>query len=153
MYFLQKNTVKCKIPAMDFTHTDFDSSGLEYCKSKEDALEMEGLVYQLAQNTLTENKCGSMCERAIYNSILNTYSTNVLGKELKVFGDGYFIVWAFYSSLYVSEKTETYVFDFDSALIAVGGSLGLYVGWSAYTIVMDVIEFVYMKCSNYFKKP
>ena len=67
----------------------------------------------------------------------------VLGKELKVYGEGYCIVWAFYSSLYVNEKIETYVFDFDTALVAVGGSLGLFLGWSCHSIIMGIIEFLY----------
>ena len=34
----------------------------------------------------------------------------------------------FFSSLYVTENVATYFFDFDSALVAVGGTLGLLLG-------------------------
>ena len=82
----------------------------------------------MAQKTQKNGLCGSVCSRSIYSSALNYLSERVLSKELKVYGKGYCIIWAFYSSLYVNEKIETYVFDFDTALVAVGGSLGLFLG-------------------------
>ena len=108
-------------------------------------LEVESLTYQLAQKTVTQHLCGPLCSRTVYSSILNFYSENVLSKEIHTFGDGYFVVWAYYSSLYVTEKKETYIFDFDSALVAVGGSLGLFLGWSCYSMIVDLIEFIYYR--------
>ena len=118
-------------------------SGLEYCNNKTDGLAMNGLIYELAQKTQKNGLCGSVCSRKIYSSALNYLSERVLSKELKVYGEGYCIIWAFYSSLYVNEKIETYVFDFDTALVAVGGSLGLFLGWSCHSIIMGIIEFLF----------
>ena len=73
---------------------------------------------------------------------MNFLSKRVLSKELKQYGDGYYIIWAFYSTLNVNEKIETYVFDFTSALVAVGGSLGLFVGWSIFSMVSTLIDFI-----------
>ena len=53
-----------------------------------------------------------------------------------------------YSSLYVNEKIETYVFDFDSALVAVGGIFGLYLGWSGHSIIMTMIDYFQRKMSQ-----
>ena len=39
--------VKCKVPALDFTN--FDTSYLSYCSTKDSALEMDALIYKLAQ--------------------------------------------------------------------------------------------------------
>ena len=116
-------------------------SGLEYCDNKEDGLAINGLIYELAQKTQKNGLCGSVCSRKIYSSALNYLSERVLSKELKVYGEGYCIIWAFYSSLYVNEKIETYVFDFDSALVAVGGIFGLYLGWSGHSIIMTMIDY------------
>ena len=55
---------------------------------------------------------------------------------------GYYIIWAFYTSLHVETKKESYVFDFDSALVAVGGSLGLFLGWSCQSIVSSWIDYI-----------
>jgi hypothetical protein len=130
---------------------------LEYCNNKEDGLAINGLIYELAQKTQKNGLCGSVCSRKIYSSALNYLSERVLSKELKVYGKGYCIIWAFYSSLYVNEKIETYVFDFDTALVAVGGSLGLFLGKVIYPkyakhlpyIVAHTIECVCSKMSNH----
>ena len=123
-------------------------SGLKYCDNKEDALEVNGLIYSLAQKTHTSNLCGTLCNRTIYGSTYNVLSERVLAKELKIYGQGYYIIWAFYSTLYVNEKVETYLFDFDSTLVAIGGSLGLFLGWSIYSIIMGTIEFMFERCKG-----
>ena len=79
---------------------------------------------------------------------MNFLSKQTLSKELKVYGDGYYIIWAFYSSLYVNEKIETFVFEFDSALVAIGGIFGLYLGWSGHSIIMTMIDYFQTKMSQ-----
>ena len=75
-------------------------------------------------------------------------SKYTLHKELKTYGDGYYIIWPCYSSMNVDQITEMYLFDFDSALVALGSSLGLYLGLSGYSIVMIFIEFCLAKFRN-----
>ena len=103
------------------------------------------MIYNIAIKVHKEKRCLPRCSRPIYKSYLNFLSKKVLSKELKVYGDGYFIIWVFYSSLYVEEKIETYVFDFDSAIVAVGGSLGLFLGWSCNSLILDFIEILYYR--------
>ena len=67
----------------------------------------------------------------------------VMGNERKVFGDGYCVVWAFYSSMYVFEKVEHYSFYFDNVIYAIGGNMGLFLGWSLKSVFIDFIEFLY----------
>ena len=81
-------------------------------------------MYEVLQKIQQNNTCGSMCTITKYTNTISILSRKVLSKELEIYGDGYFIIWSFYSSLYVSEKTEQYVFDFDSALVAVGSKYG-----------------------------
>ena len=137
---LENSTVKCKIPLFDYTTFNIDN--LEYCNTTEDALAVETLVYELAQKNHAKYVCGSICKRPTYLSILNPLSKRVLSKELQKYGDGYLIIWAFYSSLHVEENIETYLFDFNSAVIAVGGSLGLFVGWSLYSIITTFVDYI-----------
>ena len=137
--------VKCGVAAMNFT--TFDFSHLNDCPTEDEALEMEGLIYNLAIENHVGQKCGYICERVKYRSELNFLGRRVLSKELKKYGDGYYIIWAFYSSLNVNEKIETYVFDFTSALVAVGGSLGLFLGWSIYSMMTSLIDSI----TQYFK--
>lgn len=137
---LENSTIKCKIPLFDYT--TYITDNLEYCTTKEDALAVETLVYELAQKNHASYVCGSICMRSTYPSVINPLSKRVLSKELQKYGDGYLIIWAFYSSLNVEEKIETYVFDFNSAIIAVGGSLGLFVGWSLYSMITTFIDYI-----------
>ena len=91
----------------------------------------------------TESLCGTLCNRTVYYNRNNFISEFVMGNERKVFGDGYCVVWAFYSSLYVFEKVEHYSFNFDNIIYATGGNMGLFLGWSLKSIFIDFIEFLY----------
>ena len=141
---LQKNlemqqflsNLKCKVPAMDFNL----KLNLNYCTSTSDALKMEKIIYKSAIEIHQKKICGKVCDLPKFTSDLSYLSKNVLSKELQRYGDGYFIIWSFYSTLSVEEKIETYIFDFDTALIAFGGTLGLYLGWSIYSIFVNFID-------------
>ena len=89
--------------------------------NKKDALKIDSIMYEVLQKVQQNNTCGSMCSITKYSNKISILSRKVLSKEFEIYGHGYFIIWSFYSSLYVSEKIEQYVFDFDSALVAVGG--------------------------------
>ena len=141
---LQKNlemqqflsNLKCKVPAMDFNL----KLNLNYCTSTSDALKMEKIIYKSAIEIHQKKICGKVCDLPKFTSDLSYLSKNVLSKELQRYGDGFFIIWSFYSTLSVEEKIETYIFDFDTALIAFGGTLGLYLGWSIYSIFVNFID-------------
>ena len=83
----------------------------------------------------------------LFLNILNLCK-NVLTRDLQRYGLGYYIIWMFYSDLYVIEKIETYTFDFDTALVAVGGSMGLFLGWSCNSIVLWCIDVLYQRVSD-----
>ena len=141
---LQKNlemqqflsNLKCKVPALDFNL----KLNLNYCTSTSDALKMEKIIYKSAIEIHQKKICGKVCDLPKFTSDLSYLSKNVLSKELQRYGDGFFIIWSFYSTLSVEEKIETYIFDFDTALIAFGGTLGLYLGWSIYSIFVNFID-------------
>ena len=141
---LQKNlemqqflaNIKCTVPALDFNL----KLNLNYCTSTSDALKMEKIIYKSAIEIHQKKICGKVCDLPKFTSDLSYLSKNVLSKELQRYGDGFFIIWSFYSTLSVEEKIETYIFDFDTALIAFGGTLGLYLGWSIYSIFVNFID-------------
>ena len=115
---------------------------MEYCKTKEEALDVETLVYNLAVKNHANHVCGYICSRTKYPSELNVLSRSVLSKELQTYGNGYLIIWMFYGTLNVEEKVETLLFDFNSAVVAVGGGLGLFVGWSLYSMITALIDYI-----------
>ena len=130
------SNLKCKVPALDFNL----KLNLNYCTSTSDALKMEKIIYKSAIEIHQKKICGKVCDLPKFTSDLSYLSKNVLSKELQRYGDGFFIIWSFYSTLSVEEKIETYIFDFDTALIAFGGTLGLYMGWSIYSIFVNFID-------------
>ena len=130
------SNLKCNVPALDFNL----KLNLNYCTSTSDALKMEKIIYKSAIEIHQKKICGKVCDLPKFTSDLSYLSKNVLSKELQRYGDGFFIIWSFYSTLSVEEKIETYIFDFDTALIAFGGTLGLYLGWSIYSIFVNFID-------------
>ena len=50
---LKKSDIKCTIPALSYIDiTDIDTSSLDYCNNTEDALAVNGLIYNSAQKVL-----------------------------------------------------------------------------------------------------
>ena len=147
---LEKASIKCKVPALRFTR--FDASYLNDCDTKEDALAVEGLIYTVAQENLDKDVCGKICQSVKFHHNLALYSENVLSKEIKQYGEGYFIIWSYYSSMNVREKVETYLFDFDAVVVAIGGNLGLFLGFSLKSIIETIAEFIYGIWSKYYSR-
>ena len=136
-------------PSLYIRFTKFDASNLNDCSTKDEALEIDATIYNVAQENLAKDICGKICSFTKYNHKLSLLAKNVLSKEIKEYGDGYFFIWSFYSSLYVEETVETFVFDFNTALISVGGSLGLFLGWSIKSMVLSLAEYINNFCYKY----
>ena len=137
---LEKSKIKCKIPALNFTH--YETKHLKDCENASEALKIEKIIYKLAIENHEMNACGKVCDLPKFKSDLSYLSKYVLSKELHKYGEEYFIIWSFYSTLSVEEKIETYIFDFDSTLVAIGGTLGLYLGWSLHSLLVGLIDVV-----------
>ena len=125
----KSNEIKCIVPTLNFTGFDIPQK-LEYCKTEKDALAVNTLIYELAQKTHQEHLCQQLCNRTVYFRKETKMSKNVLVRDLKEYGGGYYKVWMFYTNMYVIEKIETNIYDFDTTVVAVGGSIGLFLGWS-----------------------
>jgi hypothetical protein len=84
--------------------------------------------------------CGRRCE-------VNSYPSRkmyVHDKKLN-WGDStmvteYFKVGIYLDSFVVEEKVEYHIYEMDSAVAAIGGSLGLFLGYSCYSVVTNLIE-------------
>ena len=83
---LKRAGIKCKIPALKFTQ--LDTSNLEYCKNRRDALVVENLIYEAAQSNLLKGVCNGAkpCETTEYFYMgLKQYSKYALSKgELSI---------------------------------------------------------------------
>ena len=99
---MAKINIPCKIPAFEWIHENFakNKTDLEYCNDKNEALRVEKMVYDVAIENHKKHVCGHICNFVKYPSKLSYLGKNVLSKELENYGQGYYIIWAFYSSLY-----------------------------------------------------
>ena len=61
---------------------------MRHCSNIDEALEMDGLIYELAQKVQGDKSCMPVCELPKYESELNFLSALVLSKEIKKYGPG-----------------------------------------------------------------
>ena len=61
---------------------------LKDCTTKEEALEMDALLYELAQKVQGDMTCSPICDLPKYESELNFLSKLTLSKEIKKYGQG-----------------------------------------------------------------
>jgi len=48
-----------------------------------------------------------------------------------------------FSTLLVGEEAEAYVYDFGNFMVALGGNLGLMLGFSCLTVIFSLIKFLF----------
>ena len=56
-----------------------------------------------------------------------------------------FVLFYYYSSIFVEERTETLIYDVIGVLAAAGGHLGLCLGFSCLTLLLSFIECIELK--------
>lgn len=61
-------------------------------------------------------------------------------KLATVVGDKNFMAWFLYSSDFVKESQEYVLMDFPNIVSAIGGSLGLFLGFSCYGMIWDLLQ-------------
>ena len=59
--------------------------------------------------------------------------------------DNAFIMYYYYSSIFVEERTETLIYDAVGVLAAAGGHLGLCLGFSCLALLLSLIESLELK--------
>ena len=144
---LTKANLTCKVPALSYTRMKLDH--LNYCTTKDDALQVETIIYKTAIKNLKNKVCDKICSFTGYTNKINRNARNALSKEVKQYGDGdYTFIWLFYSSLYVPERVEHYTYDLTKVVAAIGGSLSMFLGWSIKSILLSGFEFANDKISE-----
>ncbi len=92
------------------------------------------LAQNLLKDILISRKCASMCDRTRYSVNLAEYHENVM------FGSDDYFLACFFGTLNVEHKTEKYVYGFGTAIVAVGGSMGLFLGFSCLSISLSLLK-------------
>ncbi len=96
--------------------------------------------------TLTSrNHCSKSCNEYSYKTEFTTYESTGDYPEYNM-EPGYLNMFIFFENLVVEIKTEEYVYGFGTAIAAVGGSMGLFLGTSCYSLVsgfLDGLQYIF----------
>ena len=120
----------CLIPqAKDIFEDSFD---LEQCTTKE---EYECMRNLLKTNVSLRNEvCPDSCMEINYQTI---------SKSLPHDHPNYAILLMYYASDHHTIKEEYLVFDFNAIIVALGGSLGLFLGFSFFQCGMTIVDNIF----------
>ncbi len=117
------------------------NNSLTTCSSQSDYNLATNIVQDMLVTILSSGQCAQGCMQTKYQvQSIEYYNTLTTG-----FSNGEFILFVYFGSLNVEHKTEKYIYGFDTALVAVGGSMGLFLGLSCTSIFLFIIDFLQKK--------
>ncbi len=124
-----------------YLHQDIDPKDkLPLCQTPEEHFVTVELLIRLLKDIVASNHCKRICARSKFITTTIEYNENVIP-----FGKYWLAV--FYGSFNVEHKYEKYVYDFGTALVAVGGSMGLFLGLSCQSIALSMLDLVKKRCN------
>jgi hypothetical protein len=88
---------------------------------------------------MANSQCQIPCKSKTYQTTVRHYH-KTSWVDLKDHKSDQFYLALAYSTLNVELKTETLVYDFGTMLTAAGGNLGLFLGFSCLTFLLDIID-------------
>ena len=135
-----KGRINCTIPGLDMLVDS--SSNFMKCKENSEAFATLTLLSDTArrfQKDPSQMGCPLPCKRRKYLMHFQYYhSTSVMGK---LFRENEFTLYYFYESFIVEERKESLVYDFSTFLVAIGGNLGLCLGFSCLSVGIAILDF------------
>jgi len=140
-----KTALKCYFP----TGGNF-VKGKDLCNNSEDANDVHNVVFKIIAAAI---QCREPCEQSWfeYQKLVLPQPSHI-GLEIgdRKGGNGASI-YLRYKTLVVTESREVAIYDFNSILSSVGGSLGLFLGFSCFGTITSLIHFILKKSKR--KRP
>jgi len=132
--------VSSKLPCYMPTAGNY-AKGKAICKNMKEAYQTNQLIYNIMEATKI---CGEPCElRAFDFQKFIVPETSHVGLELgDKAGGNQATLYMRFTSLVVTKSQEVVMYDFNSILSSVGGSLGLFLGFSCFGTVSDIINWI-----------
>ena len=140
---LPKN-ITCITPSFRYFLPDYIR--LNYCKDTKEMLAFVSIFTNFFRNIVERPHlvgCPVPCQQIHYKISVDYIHENVLqlwnerGKKLE-----FFLLQYWYSTLSVEERVESYDYDIGSFLAAVGGNLGLFLGFSCLPILLVATKWI-----------
>ena len=90
-------------------------------------------------DSLEKQGCPVPCTSTSYNHEIQYFSRRI---NTSIAESNYFQLRVYYNTLEVEERTETLLYDLSNFLSASGGNLGLLMGFSCLSALLEVIKFL-----------
>ena len=118
---------------------------LDICKDKPSAIhtyrKLVDITYTPAKKTWL-SACPIPCKQTIYTTKIKNIHRNTVFELSQVYENvNVFYLLISYDSFVVEVSVETLVYDIGSFLAAVGGNLGLFLGFSCLSVLLGFIKF------------
>ncbi len=130
------NKANCTFYLLEDFHPD---KSLPLCTSFEESEKALMVAQHILMNAIKEKKCSEMCDVTRYHTNMAEYHRNIMPENEGL------LLFCFYATMSVDHKTEKYIYGFETALVAVGGSMGLFLGLSCMSIILSLIEWTQKK--------
>ena len=152
IWSILQQRINCTIPGLEF----FKNSSLQDCQTLEEAKvtgnHFRNLTYDF-QYGPSKFGCPLPCQRRKDDISLQYYhNTSWVSADAKEIEEMGFQFFYFYNSHSMEEKMESLVYDFSTFLVATGGNLGLFLGFSCLSLGIKLIDWfqIYLKqpCSS-----
>jgi len=123
-----------------------ENSGLLECNS----ILTAGITYRTMMSIFAEfsrnlalNNCPMPCPQRSYNIKLRYLHQNAwIDPEFSIVLKDLALLAISYSSLLTEERIETIVYDLENLVTSVGGNLGLFLGFSCFSTLLTLIQFI-----------
>jgi hypothetical protein len=130
-----------------------ENSSLKECSDQESALNSESQLFSAVSdvwNSPPTYGCQKPCKQSSYKlNIVYYHQTSLIDhNNLTAISEQSFHLDFYYDSLTIEEHFETLVYDTGSMLVAAGGNLGLFLGFSCLSVLLAVLSFL----KQFFKK-
>lgn len=120
------------------------------CNSSEEAKSLEAESIIKLSHLVQQDACPRPCHHIEYEASIHEYGANAfrgLLPDEKTNRSGYHQVWVVYSTMNVQTTTEEFVYNFETALVNLGGSMGLFLGLSCNFMIIFLFNLIGL-CSN-----
>lgn len=133
-----RNLLNCNLPGFDglLLKTELN---LPACQNHQSAFTAAEIFQNVSYEFLAGGafkKCHMPCKQKRYVQNLKYYHQT----SYNYFNDTYFELIIAYSTLDVTTKMETLVYDFGDFIAAAGGNLGLFLGFSCLGCIWQIID-------------
>ncbi len=116
---------------------DWEKLGnLPLCQTERESNAMLNLASDIASKVYQSRACPLPCERYYYIPTVTQFHKNT--RNMKDMYGADVGIWHSYQSLRVESKREEFVYDMGDVLAAVGGNMGLWLGFSCLSLLLDV---------------